>query len=110
VWELENDVNDPPTEVKGVPAEFLADLDRVPRRRLEEDDCCPICNECYLEDKYCLVVELPCHRSHRFDLECVGPWLQSKGSCPLCRKSFVKEKVVVEDSEEEEEDGMGMFS
>jgi hypothetical protein len=111
VRDLETDVNDPPTEVRGVSAEFLADLDRVPRKKLGDDDCCPICNERYLDDQYCLVVGLPCHRSHRFDLECVGPWLQSKGSCPLCRKSFIKEKEkVVEDSEEEDEDGMGMFS
>jgi len=34
------------------------------------------------------VVQLPCDKAgrHRFDLECVGPWLRVKGTCPLDRK------------------------
>jgi len=106
---LELDVSNPPVDIPGVSQEFVDSLERVDRKTLKEDDTCPICAEKYLDDKYCLVVELPCHRSHRFDLECVGPWLRGKGSCPLCRKELAKKKEVpkVEDDEEEEDmDGL----
>lgn len=112
IGELETAINDPPTEVRGVPQHFLDALDRVPRKLLKPDEACPICAEKHLDDKYCLVVELPCHKSHRFDLECVAPWLQSKGTCPMCRTDFTKKKepVKVEDSEEEDDDPAGMFA
>jgi hypothetical protein len=105
---LESDIDNPPTEIRGVTQEFLDTLERVSRKALKKDDSCPICAERFLDDKYCLVVELPCHRSHRFDLECVSPWLQSKGSCPMCRKDMnkKKEKIVVPDNDEEEEDDL----
>ncbi|KAK4154365.1 hypothetical protein C8A00DRAFT_42875 [Chaetomidium leptoderma] len=115
---LELDVAHPPREIEGVPQEFLDGLDRVPRKTLKGDDTCPICAEQYLDDPYCLVVELPCHGSHRFDLECVGPWLRGKGTCPLCRKELGKRKVVVEggekkkdgEEEEEEDDMDGLYA
>ncbi|KAL5598608.1 hypothetical protein BROUX41_003465 [Berkeleyomyces rouxiae] len=112
IAELESSISDPPSEVRGVSQEFLDGLDRVPRGQLQADDSCPICAEPHLDDAYCLVVELPCHASHRFDLECVAPWLQSKGSCPMCRTDFTKKKapVKVEDSEEEDDDPAGMFA
>ena len=102
---LQEDVLHPPTKIEGVSQEFLDGLDRVDRKKLKSDEQCPICAERYLDDQYCLVVELPCHHSHRFDLECVGPWLRSKGTCPMCRKEVGKRReVVVEKGEEEEED------
>lgn len=108
---LEDDILDPPEAVRGVRQEFLDGLERVSRKKLGADETCPICAEKFLDDKYCLVVELPCHQSHKYDLECVGPWLQSKGCCPLCRKDFTKKKeVVVEDDEDDGDDPMGMFS
>ncbi|KAK0617157.1 hypothetical protein B0T14DRAFT_538770 [Immersiella caudata] len=108
---LEIDVSNPPTSIPGVSQEFVDSLERVNRKTLKKDDTCPICAEAYLDDKYCLVVELPCHHSHRFDLECVGPWLRSKGTCPLCRKELEKKKEVVkDDSEEEGEDMMGLYA
>jgi hypothetical protein len=109
---LELDVAHPPREIEGVSQEFLDGLDRVPRKSLKDDDTCPICAERYLDDQYCLVVELPCHGSHRFDLECVGPWLRGKGNCPLCRKELGKRREVVkaEDEEEEEEDMDGLYA
>lgn len=115
---LQGDIYNPPKEVQGVSQEFLQGLDRVPRKNLGGgdggDDACPICTERYLDDKHCLVVELPCHKSHRFDLECVGPWLLAKGCCPLCRKDFVKKKekaVEVDgDGDGEDYDAMGMYS
>ncbi|KAK4128452.1 hypothetical protein N657DRAFT_638926 [Parathielavia appendiculata] len=109
---LELDVAHPPRQIEGVTQEFLDGLDRVPRGKLKQDDTCPICAERYLDDQYCLVVELPCHESHRFDLECVGPWLRGKGTCPLCRKEVSKRReVVVESDQGEEEDDMdGLYA
>ncbi|KAK4105178.1 hypothetical protein N658DRAFT_491624 [Parathielavia hyrcaniae] len=111
---LELDVARPPRQIEGVAQEFLDGLDRVPRGRLRADDACPICAERYLDDPYCLVVELPCHQSHRFDLECVGPWLRGKGTCPLCRKEVGKRREVIvvekEDGEEEEDDMDGLYA
>lgn len=105
---LESEIAHPPTEVAGVSQEYLDTLDRVPRKTLKKEDACPICVERYLDDPYPLVVKLPCHGSHQFDLECVGPWLRSKGSCPLCRTDLNKKKapVVIEDDEEEDDGGM----
>ncbi|KAI8682831.1 hypothetical protein LRP88_05204 [Fusarium phalaenopsidis] len=105
---LEDDIHDPPTRLRGVSQEFVDSLDRVNRKTLDKDDDCAICKVPYLEDEYCLVVELPCNGAHRFDLECVGPWLRSKGTCPMCRQDLAKKKEapVVEDSEEEDGDMM----
>ncbi|KAF7542059.1 hypothetical protein G7054_g167 [Neopestalotiopsis clavispora] len=105
---LRADVDNPPDEIKGVTQEYLDTLERVPKKQLKPDDSCPICAEKYADDPYPLVVELPCHGSHCFDLECVGPWLQSKGTCPLCRKDLTEKKkpVIVEDDEEDDMDGL----
>ncbi|CCX06504.1 hypothetical protein FPQ18DRAFT_324357 [Pyronema domesticum] len=90
-------------EVKGLGQEFLDTLERVPKNRLKEDDVCPVCNERFLEDQYPLVVRLPCHKDHKFDLECIAPWLKLKSTCPLDRKELGKKAAapVVEDSEDE---------
>ncbi|KAH6648006.1 hypothetical protein BKA67DRAFT_403519 [Truncatella angustata] len=104
---LRSDVDNPPEQIRGVAQEYLDSLDRVPKKSLRADDSCPICAENYLDDPYPLVVELPCHGAHRFDLECVGPWLQSKGTCPLCRKDLTeKKKIPVPVDDDEEEDDM----
>ncbi|KAK0707539.1 hypothetical protein B0H67DRAFT_315535 [Lasiosphaeris hirsuta] len=107
---LEEDVAHPPTSIPGVSQEYLDGLDRVSRKTIKKDETCPICAERYLDDQYCLVVELPCHHSHRFDLECVGPWLRSKGTCPLCRKELAKKKEVVVDDDEEDDDPNGLYA
>lgn len=108
---LDADIHNPPDRVPGVSQEYLDTLDRVPRRRLPDDDNCPICTERYLDDPYCLVVELPCPANHRFDLECVGPWLQSKGNCPMCRHDLTQKKKIEipPDDEEEEDDVNGLY-
>src|SRR3569833_3827173 len=95
---LELDIARPP-ERPSLTQEYLDTLERVSRRALKPDDTCPICVERYLDDPYPLVVELPCHGSHQFALECVGPWLLAKGSCPLCRKDLRKEKGKERDAE-----------
>ncbi|KAH9884091.1 hypothetical protein F4778DRAFT_788009 [Xylariomycetidae sp. FL2044] len=111
---LERDIGAPPDRVPGVSQEYLDALDRVARKALKRDDTCPICAEPHLDDPYCLVVELPCPGRHRYDLECVGPWLQSKGTCPMCRADLTKKKTVVvpkaeDGDEEEEEDVDGLY-
>lgn len=122
---LESDALNPPREVAGVSQEFLDTLDRVPKKALKPEDSCPICAEKFLDDAYPLVVELQCHHSHRFDMDCVGPWLQLKGTCPMCRtdltefdprrkkgvskrieKMWEKEGKPVEEEEEEEDPDM----
>ncbi|KAI2628253.1 hypothetical protein GGS21DRAFT_492904 [Xylaria nigripes] len=109
---LEADVCQPPERIQGVSQTYLDGLDRVSRKKLESDPegTCAICAEKYLDDPYPLVVELPC--SHTFDLECVSPWLLSKGTCPLCRKDLTKKKTVEvpRDEQEEEEDIDGLYS
>lgn len=87
---LEADVLSPPKEVEGLSQEFLDTLERVPKKTLKPDDSCPICAEKFLDDQFPLVVELQCHHSHRFDLDCVAPWLQIKGTCPMCRTDLTK--------------------
>ena len=87
---LNSDIFNPPKDVEGVSQEFLDVLERVPKKNLKLDNACPICAEKFLDDQYPLTVELKCHHSHKFDLECVGPWLQLKGTCPICRTDFTK--------------------
>ncbi|KAI9818878.1 MAG: hypothetical protein M1827_007699 [Pycnora praestabilis] len=104
----------PPREVRGVSQEFLDGLERIPKKSLKPTDTCPICNNPFLEDAYPLVIRLPCHPSHTFDLECIQPWLKLQPTCPLDRVDLLERrkeglaKVVEggkkEDEEEEEEE------
>ncbi|KAJ2901388.1 hypothetical protein MKZ38_001906 [Zalerion maritima] len=110
IQEVDRDIADLP-RLHGVGQEFLDGLDRVSKKEIlkgkKGEEKCPICAVKFNEDPHPLVVALPCHTSHCFDLECVAPWLQSKGTCPMCRKNFVRKKEekkeLKEDSEEEEE-------
>ena len=105
-------IEEPPTKVAGVPQSYLDELERVPKKALKEKDVCPICGECFLDDQYPLVVRLPCHPTHKFDLDCVGPWLRLQGTCPLDRKDLLKKKEEVPkpSKEEEEEDFDEMYA
>lgn len=89
----------------GVSQEYLDSLERYPKKRLLPEDSCAICTGRYLDDPYPLVVELPCQGRHRFDLECIGPWLKLHATCPLCRQNLLEKKkqTVVEDDDDEEE-------
>ncbi len=94
-------------KIKGVSQNYIDGLDRVPKTRLKKTDICPICAEPFLEDQYPLVVQLPCHPSHKFDLECIAPWLKLQGTCPLDRKELEKKKeVIIPDADEEDYDDM----
>jgi hypothetical protein len=107
---VQEQIEAPPEKVSGVPQSYLDELERVPKKALKKSDVCPICAEKFLDDEYPLVVQLPCHKTHRFDLECVGPWLRLQGTCPLDRKDLMKKKEVPKVEKEEEEDYDEMFA
>ncbi|KAH7396738.1 hypothetical protein DE146DRAFT_756442 [Phaeosphaeria sp. MPI-PUGE-AT-0046c] len=102
---LRQNADDPPTELKGVPDSFLDELERVPNKSLKPTDTCPICVNPFLEDKYPLVVQLPCHKDHYFDLDCIRPWLKLNSTCPLDRKELLKKKQPPPPPVEDDEDG-----
>ncbi|EME89365.1 uncharacterized protein MYCFIDRAFT_62991 [Pseudocercospora fijiensis CIRAD86] len=95
----------PPSHVEGVPDEFIEQLERVPKKTLEKtpDTSCPICAQNFLDDRHPLVVRLPCHKDHLFDLECIQPWLKLHVTCPLCRLELIKKQEPPPKDEEEEE-------
>lgn len=109
---------------KGISDEYLDSLDRVDISQLEKDAECPICTNRFVDDKYPLIVKLPCtgisnsmkkSRGHVFDMDCIGPWLKMNSTCPLCRFDLLelnkkrKQKLEeelrqLEDDEEEWDD------
>lgn len=109
----------PPREVKGVDEEYIAALERVNIKKVKKDADCPICGNPFIEDPHPLLVRLPCHPTHIFDLECVRPWLLLNGTCPMDRVDLahrerdrkqkllddIKKNAAPED-EEEEWDGL----
>jgi Ring finger domain len=109
----------PPKEVEGVDEEYIASLERVNIKKVKKDTDCPICGEKFVDDPHPLLVRLPCHPSHVFDLECVRPWLRLRGTCPLDRVDLAKrerdrkkkhleeiKKNAAPEDEEEEWDGL----
>jgi hypothetical protein len=69
------------------------------------------------EDKYPLVVRLPCHKTHLFDLECIQPWLKlhstlvdnkmnraNECSCPLDRKDLLQKKPEIKTDVSDDEE------
>jgi hypothetical protein len=109
----------PPSEVKGVDEEYIASLERVNIKSVKKDADCPICGNAFVEDPHPLLVRLPCHKTHIFDLECVRPWLLLNGTCPLDRVDLAKQvrerkqkqleeikKNAAPEDEEEEWDGL----
>ncbi|TKA79526.1 hypothetical protein B0A49_01092 [Cryomyces minteri] len=95
----------PPREVEGVPDSFLTELERVPKKSLKAQDSCPICSNPFLDDEFPLVVRLPCHKDHLFDLDCIGPWLKLNPTCPLDRQVLLKKKEPQPVTKEDEVDG-----
>ncbi|KAF2739704.1 hypothetical protein EJ04DRAFT_531570 [Polyplosphaeria fusca] len=107
---LRQSADDPPTELKGVPNSFLDELERVPKKSLKKTDTCPICVNPFLDDPYPLVVQLPCHRDHRFDLDCIAPWLKLNSTCPLDRKELMKKKKPPPPPQDDEEEYDDMYA
>lgn len=64
----------------------------------------------HLIDSHPLVVRLPCHKDHLFDLECIQPWLKLNPTCPLDRQSLVKKKEVVKKVEDDEPEFDDMYA
>ncbi|KAF2804607.1 uncharacterized protein BDZ99DRAFT_525438 [Mytilinidion resinicola] len=111
ILSLMHSADNPPRELEGVPDSFLDELERVPKKSLKKDDECPICCNPFLDDEFPLVVHLPCHENHRFDLDCIRPWLKLNDTCPLDRKPLIKKReprrpVKTDDDEEEEWDDL----
>jgi len=107
---LQQSADNPPAELKGCPDSFLDELERVPNKTLNKTDECPICVNPFLEDQYPLVVQLPCHKDHRFDLDCIRPWLKLNSTCPLDRKELYKKKQPPPPEEDGEEDYDDMYA
>jgi hypothetical protein len=112
------------SDSKGVPPDFFDTLDRVDVKTLAPTDDCPICTNVFHDDKYPLVVRLPCSmkhaKDHIFDLDCIAPWLSVNSTCPLCRfdvkeiNRLRRERLeadlkAAEDSEEEEDDDRDLY-
>lgn len=100
----------PPRKIEGCPQSFLDELERVPKKSLKPTDTCPICTMPFLDDEFPLVVELSCHKTHRFDLDCIAPWLKLQTTCPLDRKDVMKKEVVVTKAEDDEEEWDDMYA
>lgn len=102
----------PPAKIEGVSQEFLDTLDRVPNKSLKKTDLCPICGSAFLDDQYPLVVELPCSSkvAHRFDMDCIAPWLKMNGTCPMDRDDLRKRKIEIPKAEPEEEEWDDLYA
>lgn len=133
--QLQAFIDNPPKEINGVPDSFIEGLDRVPKKDLKKDDECAICRLPFLDgeffsrqtraigwesggtngisllaaDPYPLVVELPCDAGHRFDMDCIRPWLKLNSTCPLDRKDFSKKKAPPPPPDDEEEEWDDQF-
>lgn len=63
-----------------------------------------------LTDTHPLVVRLPCHKDHLFDLECIQPWLKLNPTCPLDRQTLVKKKPPPPPPDEEDGEYDDMYA
>lgn len=52
VQSLMDSAEHPPSEVKGVPDEFIEELERVPKKSLSREQSCPICANPFLDGAY----------------------------------------------------------
>jgi hypothetical protein len=52
IGQLRAGADDPPRKIEGVSEEWLEGLERVEKKRLKEDEKCPICGEGFLSGEY----------------------------------------------------------
>lgn len=63
-------------------------LDRKMLKQISNGEC-PVC-----QDKFKLKQEIAIgHCSHYFHQECLGSWLSTNSSCPICRSNIDHTKV-----------------
>ncbi|KAL8615284.1 hypothetical protein ACOMHN_051776 [Nucella lapillus] len=70
----------PPHALKGRPAPPAFSDDSAGQSSIHSESCA-ICLEQYRERQHLRV--LPCR--HEFHRRCVDPWLEARGTCPLCK-------------------------
>nr|CAG8585219.1 15232_t:CDS:2 [Entrophospora candida] len=62
---------------------FINKLPIVPKSDINSDETCIICADKFHGGGDKLVTSLPC--KHKFDKECIIPWLELHNTCPNCR-------------------------
>ena len=82
---------------KRKPRMTLAQSTKLKSPKLSVDLCCaqpscPLCMEDYAADEVG-ITQLPC--SHIYHTACVTPWLDAKGSCPICREQLTDDLPTV---------------
>ncbi|KAL1915090.1 uncharacterized protein VTP21DRAFT_7571 [Calcarisporiella thermophila] len=77
---------------------FIRQLPTVPMDKVDREASCAICTENFHANKGTRVTRLPCE--HRFDRDCIVPWLELHNTCPSCR--YVLPSVEDEKKELEE--------
>ncbi|CDK27380.1 unnamed protein product [Kuraishia capsulata CBS 1993] len=94
---------------KGMDQAYFDSLERINKKKIRPGQTCPICASEFLEDPYPLLVRLPCHKNHVFDLECATSWLKEHNTCPICRTELDKPKKAVAQPDSEEDEDMAFF-
>ncbi|KAI9651470.1 MAG: hypothetical protein M1831_000973 [Alyxoria varia] len=105
IEQLMQGADDPPRRPEGMPDSYFDELERVPKLALRKNDSCPICSNPFLDDKYPLVVRLPCHKDHLFDLDCIRPWLKLNTTCPMDRQDLSRKKKPPTPPPQDDEEG-----
>ena len=60
-------------------------MSRDPTEIEKEQECCI----CMLQfDGSQKIVELKCSSKHKFHTDCLEKWIESKPSCPICRRGI----------------------
>jgi hypothetical protein len=52
IEQLDEAAHDPSQGEQGMPETFFVDLDRIDKKKLKEDETCPICSEPFLDGEY----------------------------------------------------------
>lgn len=66
-------------QVRGLPTQRVGNVDELGEQRQ-----CPVCLADFERGEEVQTLPLCCHRFHK---ECIGPWLRTSRTCPVCRSS-----------------------